>query len=176
MPSLPGRAFLLSFLPAGEGVELWGGARQENRTPSGLFLYLPCLRFVPEGPRGRCPRPPGPGATQVRKLGAPDLTKPDILSAWEGRVRVASGKVGKSRMKGFQGQWERGKAWLRDTERVMVGSEIQASAKLPLTPGRADCLCPGLQGTARRCRATRASSSRSLKRSRSCWPRRRLCR
>ena len=84
---------------------LWGGGRQENRTPSGLFLYLPCLRFVPEGPRGRCPRPPGTGATQVRKLGAPDFTKPDTLylggegegCIWKGReVRDGgiSGTVG----------------------------------------------------------------------------------
>ncbi|XP_029078040.1 sperm flagellar protein 1 isoform X5 [Monodon monoceros] len=42
--------------------------------------------------------------------------------------------------------------------------------------GWAGCLCPGLWGIARRCRATEASSSRLLKRSRSCWPRRRLCR
>ncbi|XP_065777571.1 sperm flagellar protein 1 isoform X2 [Muntiacus reevesi] len=54
--------------------------------------------------------------------------------------------------------------------------------KVPQTPrdggnsGRADCLCPSLQGTARHCRATQVSSSRSLKRSRSCWPRRRPCR
>nr|XP_020732744.1 sperm flagellar protein 1 isoform X4 [Odocoileus virginianus texanus] len=54
--------------------------------------------------------------------------------------------------------------------------------KVPQTPrdggnsGRADCLCPSLQGTARQCKATQASSSRSLKRSRSCWPRRRPCR
>lgn len=57
---------------------LWGGRRerQENRTPEGLLHHLPLLRFVPEGPRGRCPGPPGRGAAQVRKLGVPDLTRP----------------------------------------------------------------------------------------------------
>lgn len=66
-------------------------------------------------------------------------------------------------MKGFQGQWERGKAGLRDTERVMVGSEIQASAKLPLTPGRADCLCPASRGQPGAAEFYPASSSRSPK-------------
>ncbi|XP_057556798.1 sperm flagellar protein 1 isoform X4 [Hippopotamus amphibius kiboko] len=45
-----------------------------------------------------------------------------------------------------------------------------------LVSGGAGCVCPGLRGITRRCRATRASSSRLLKRSRSYWPRRRPCR
>ncbi|XP_045384973.1 sperm flagellar protein 1 isoform X2 [Lemur catta] len=54
--------------------------------------------------------------------------------------------------------------------------------KVPRTPregcssGRACHPRPSLPGIARRCRATQASSSRSLKRNRSCWPRRRPCR
>lgn len=89
-------------------------------------------------------------------------------------MRFAPGKVGKSGMGG--GGWGGEKAWLRDTGRVRVGPKIQAWAKLLLTPGWAGCLYPGLWGIARRCRATEASSSRLLKRSRSCWPCRRLCR
>nr|XP_031530927.1 sperm flagellar protein 1 isoform X2 [Vicugna pacos] len=54
--------------------------------------------------------------------------------------------------------------------------------KLPWTPregassGWTISLHPGLRGIVRRCRATQASSSRSLRKSRSCWPHRRPCR
>ncbi|XP_077913127.1 sperm flagellar protein 1 isoform X4 [Halichoerus grypus] len=54
--------------------------------------------------------------------------------------------------------------------------------KVPQTPreggssGGAGRPRPGLRDIARQCRATQASSSRSLKKSRSCWPRRRPCR
>lgn len=81
----------------------WDYREGEDRTPSELFLYLPCLRFVPEGPRGRCPRPPGTGATQVRKLRAPDLTKPDILYLG-GQGEGCIWKDREVRMEGFQGQ------------------------------------------------------------------------
>ncbi|XP_019589348.1 sperm flagellar protein 1 isoform X2 [Rhinolophus sinicus] len=42
--------------------------------------------------------------------------------------------------------------------------------------GEAGCQSPGVRRIARRFMATRAWSSRSLKRSKSCWPHRRLCR
>ncbi|XP_059561632.1 sperm flagellar protein 1 isoform X4 [Myotis daubentonii] len=54
--------------------------------------------------------------------------------------------------------------------------------KVPRTPreggssGGAGSRCPGVLGIARCCTATRASSSRLPRRSRNCWPRRRLCR
>lgn len=64
----PPRSSFPSVLPVGEGRE--GEGRKiglQHRQP----LHLPPLRFVPEGPTGRCPRPPGRGAAQVRKLGVP---------------------------------------------------------------------------------------------------------
>lgn len=50
------------------------------------------------------------------------------------------------------------------------GSDVQASAKLLPTAERAVLWLPDLLGITRRCRVIRASSSRSLKRSRSSWP------
>lgn len=69
----------LSFL-CGEGV---GGkmkiGKQDART---VTLPLNPFRFVPEGPRGRCPGSPGRRSAQVRKLGAPDLHVPCLPAGW----------------------------------------------------------------------------------------------
>ncbi|XP_047394486.1 sperm flagellar protein 1 isoform X3 [Sciurus carolinensis] len=54
--------------------------------------------------------------------------------------------------------------------------KVHQNPKGESSSGRGGCQRPGLPGIARRSRATQASSSRSLKKSRSCWPRKRRCR
>lgn len=54
--------------------------------------------------------------------------------------------------------------------REKVGFDVWDSAKLLPTAERAVRWLPDPLGITRRCREIRASSSRSLKRSRSCWP------
>lgn len=161
---------LSSCFPCMESVGGWVGGRglQENRRPEPLLLHLPLLRFVPEDPRGRCPGPSGRGAAQVRKLGVPDVTRMGNLptQGWD----VPGKKVGKAGTEeGEEGEEGR-------SGRVRVGPKVQTSAKLLSTPGEAGLQHPGLWRIPRCFMATQASSSRLLKRSRSCWPHRRLYR
>lgn len=161
----------LSFCPTYGGGE--GGRSREKRTPAPLTPPLASSQVCPRRPEGKVPRTPRERGSSGKEAGSSHHTRPGDppTQGWQVRVGAGCSWVAGTRV-GFGG----GKAWTRDTERVRVGPQVRASAKLLPTPGGAGCPRPGLQDIARQCRATQASSSRSQKKSRSCWPHRRLCR
>lgn len=140
--------------------------RQESGTPARSLLHLRCLRFVPEDSRRRCPSPGRRRAVQVksRVLTSPGWVAYPHRLVWQCLRRWGGGE-----------EAER-EGPVADARRELRGSDIQASAKLPLTAEGAGRWRLDPLGITRRCRATRASSFRSLKRSRSCWPLKRQCR
>lgn len=147
----------------------------ENRTLAWLTPLLALSQVCPGRPEGKVPWTPREGASSGKEAGSSYLTRPGDPPTLAGKGGAGCSREGRNQEGEDSGEWG-GRAWPRDFGRVRVGPKVQASAKQLPTPGRAGCQGLGLQDIARQCRATQASSSRSPKKSRSCWPLRRLCR
>lgn len=127
-------------------------------TPARSLLHLLCLRFVPEGSRRRCP---SFGRAAQVKLSS---TSPGLVTSPH---RVGGSSLG---IGGCGGEKEKRKGLATGTRRERWGLTSRPLLSCYPTAERAVRWLPGPLGITRRCRAIRASSSRSLKRSRSCWP------
>ncbi|XP_041589068.1 sperm flagellar protein 1 isoform X1 [Vulpes lagopus] len=166
--------------------EIWGslGMSEPDLTvhPGASFRsWLPRMALAtwmwvcPGRPEGKVPWTPREGGSSGKEAGSSYLTRPGDPPTLAGKSGAGCSWEGRNQEGEDSGEWG-GRAWPRDFGRVRVGPKVQASAKQLPTPGRAGCPGLGLQDIARQCRATQASSSRSPKKSRSCWPLRRLCR